>query len=565
MRYHALACDYDGTLASSGKVSAETVAALKRVRDSGRKLILVTGRELDELREVFPELSLFDAVVAENGALLYCPATREERVLADPPPHRFVEALKSRGVSPLSQGHVIVATWKPHETATLEVIRELGLELQIIFNKEAVMVLPSGVNKASGLQHALSRLQLSAHNTVGVGDAENDHAFLSSCECAAAVANALPITKEYVDFVAERGHGEGVVELIERLIGNDLRDLEAKLTRHDILFGSGENGEQIRLPAYGRNMMIAGTSGGGKSTMATGLLERLAEKKYQYCIIDPEGDYSTLDGVVVLGDNHRPPNPEEVLDVLTAPDHDAVINLIGISIEHRPHFFIGLLRRIQELRDKRGRPHWILVDEAHHLLPASRPPHGELLMKGMIMITVHPERVARGVLSTIDTMIAIGDTADETIRNFAEAIGESAPVIPDEKLEPGEAMIWLDRSDHRAMWVRSAPPRTERERHNRKYMEGELAPDLSFYFTGPDRKLNLRAQNLHMFLQLADGLDDETWDYHLKRGDYSKWFRQALKDEDLARAIESMASSLSARESRAFVRTKIEERYTAPQ
>ena len=113
MRYLALACDYDGTLASGGRVDGSVLQALERVRASGRRLILVTGRELPDLQRVFPRLDLFDLVVAENGALLYDPASREETPLAEPPPPQFAEELARRGVNPLSRGRVIVATWSP--------------------------------------------------------------------------------------------------------------------------------------------------------------------------------------------------------------------------------------------------------------------------------------------------------------------------------------------------------------------------------------------------------------------------------------------------------------------
>ena len=230
MRYLALATDYDGTLATDGRVEEETLAALGRLRDSGRRLIMVTGRQLDDLLNVFPHLDLFEQVVVENGALLYQPAIGEEKLLGEPPPKEFIKALQERGVDPLSVGRAIVATWHPHETTVLEVIRNLGLELQVFFNKNAVMVLPSGVNKASGLSAALRELGLSPHNTVGVGDAENDHAFLDFCGCGVAVANALPMLKEHADFVTQNARGAGVVELIDKLIASDLAELAPELT-----------------------------------------------------------------------------------------------------------------------------------------------------------------------------------------------------------------------------------------------------------------------------------------------------------------------------------------------
>ena len=226
MRYLALASDYDGTLAHDGVVDDSTIRAIERLIHSGRKLILITGRELADLQNVFPRLDLCERVVAENGAVIYNPATREERSLADRPPQSFVDNLRQRGVEGISVGDVIVATWRPYETLVIEAIRDSGLELQIIFNKEAVMVLPSGINKMTGLCAALNELKLSPRNVAAVGDAENDHAFLESCECSIAVANAIPALKETADFVTQGERGAGVVELMEKLIASDLAELD---------------------------------------------------------------------------------------------------------------------------------------------------------------------------------------------------------------------------------------------------------------------------------------------------------------------------------------------------
>ncbi|MCG3114589.1 MAG: HAD-IIB family hydrolase [Candidatus Manganitrophus sp. SA1] len=568
MRYYALATDYDGTLATEGRVDEATLEALERLRNSGRRLILVTGRELDELLQVFPQVDLFESVVAENGALLYRPATREIKLLAEAPPERFAQSLRARGVGPLAVGRVIVATWTPHETAVLETIRELGLELQVIFNKGAVMVLPSGVNKATGLAAALEELGLSPHNAVGVGDAENDHAFLHLCEASVAVANALPSLKEQADWVTRGSRGAGVTELIDHLLAADLTDLEPRLTRHEIPLGQREGGETVRLKPYGVSVLLAGTSGGGKSTFATGFLERLSEQGYQFCIIDPEGDYQNFEGAVVLGNPQRAPTVEETIQLLEKPGQNAVINLLGIPMESRPATFEGFLTALMELRARTGRPHWIVIDETHHLLPASWAPALLTVPKelyGFLLITVHPDQVSRAVLSSVDLIIAIGSTPQETIRTFSATLSERTPSVPSVSLEPGEAIGWWRRPKSEPFWFRSIPPRMERRRHLRKYAEGELPPDRSFFFQGPDGKLNLRAQNLTLFMQLADGVDDETWMHHLRQGDYSRWFREAIKDDHLAEeAAQIEAEKLSAKESRARIREKIEARYTHP-
>jgi hypothetical protein len=132
-------------------------------------------------------------------------------------------------------------------------------------------------------------------------------------------------------------------------------------------------------------------------------------------------------------------------------------------------------------------------------------------------------------------------------------------------LQPGEALAWQPRGGGPPARVRVVPPRIEHKRHVRKYAEGELGEDRSFYFRGPDGRLNLRAQNLRLFLQVGEGVDDSTWEHHLRAHDYSRWIRAALKDEGLADDVSRIedASGLPARESRARVRAVDEARYTA--
>jgi hydroxymethylpyrimidine pyrophosphatase-like HAD family hydrolase len=570
MRYLVLACDFDGTLATDGTVRDETFAALQRLRESGRKLILVTGREIDDLLKVFPPVEIFDRVVAENGALLYRPANREYKTLGEAPSAEFVQALRAAGISPLSVGHCIVSTWQPHESKVLETIRDLGLELQVIFNKGAVMILPSGVNKATGLEAALLELGLSPHNCVGVGDAENDHALIRLSECGVAVGNALPLVQERADWVTPGRNGEGVVQLIDKLLENDLADLEDRLSRHFIPIGTRADGEEVRLDPHGLAVLVAGSSGSGKSTFATGVLERLAGQGYQFCIVDPEGDYALFEGTIVLGDKDRPPTVAGVLEVLEQPNRHAVVNLLGLALAERPAFFSRLLPGLQDLRSRTGRPHWIVVDEAHHLLPAPSDLVSVTLprtLSGMMLITVHPEHVSPAVLGSIDAVIAIGRSADQTLRAFGEAVGEHPPAALPATTGPGEALLWRRRPEAREpVGIRTLPPRSEHRRHVRKYATGELGEDKSFYFRGPNGQLNLRAQNLALFIQLADGVDDETWLHHLRSGDYSRWFREAIKDEGLAAEAVGVESQtgLDPRESRELIKAAIERRYTMP-
>jgi hydroxymethylpyrimidine pyrophosphatase-like HAD family hydrolase/energy-coupling factor transporter ATP-binding protein EcfA2 len=573
LRYFCLISDYDGTLAHDGLVTASTLEALKRVKASGRKLVLATGRELPELLRVFPETSLFDLAVVENGALLYNPATGEKRLLAEPPPAAFVEKLRRRGVKPLSVGECIVATWHPHETEVLGVIRSMGLELQVIFNKDAVMILPSGINKGTGVKAALDELGLSTHNTLGVGDAENDHAFLGICECSVAVGNALQVLKERADVVTSRTHGGGVEEIIEQLLADDLRSLQPRLRRHDILLGHRENGDEFCLGPYGTRVVVAGPSGGGKSTVVTAIVERLIQKQYQVCVIDPEGDYDDVSQFVTLGAADRIPGVSEILEVLKNAGSSISINMLGVPLADRPSYFVGLLPRLQELRARTGRPHWIVIDEAHHLLPSELDSASLSIPSSLgsfALITVHPKSVSKALLDTVNSVIAIGPQPDEIIKEVNEGSGKGwvLPEAPGEsgpEVRSGDMLVWQLPESNRPERVALEPAKIELRRHKRKYAAGELGEDKSFYFRGPEGKLNIRAHNLNLFAQIAEGVDEETWSYHLKHQDYSVWLREAVKDDAVADeiAVVEQNVNLPAAESRARILEMIRKHYTA--
>jgi len=568
MHYLILATDYDGTLATNGKVSDTTLEALKRLQKSGRKLILVTGRQLDDLVEVFPEVNLFDCAVVENGAVLYFPINREEVLLGSLPPEGFVQALRSQQIDPLSVGKVIVATWEPHEAAVLKVIRELGLDLQVIFNKGAVMVLPAGVNKASGLSEALNRMGLSVHNTVAIGDAENDLAFLKLSEFSVAVANALESVKNEVDWVTTGSRGDGVIELIDRLLIQDLQESDQASflpERHRILLGKAD--QEVYIQPLNHNILLAGSSGGGKSTLATGMLERFIDQGYQVCIIDPEGDYQNFYGTIALGNAQQIPNPAEVLAILSKPEQNLVVNLMGVKVDDRPSFLAQLLPSLLEMRVRTGRPHWIIIDEVHHMFPTDWNTAVTLpqSVNGILMITVHPDHVAASILALIDTIIVVKSPMP-TITDFCKTVGHVLPTVPlAPELAAGKGVGWF-LTEGQPFEFEVIPPRQERQRHMRNYAEGTLGNDRCFYFKGEDGQLNLKAQNLIVFTQLAAGVDDRTWLYHLHRQDYSKWLHNSIKDETLAAAVSQIeiTTDISPSESRDRIKSAIEKRYTLP-
>ena len=568
MRFAAVAVDYDGTLATEGLVQAPTVGALEQLIASGRQCILVTGRMLRELLPLFPQAELCARIVAENGAVLYRPSTREQRLLAPEASTALADALRAKGVMPLDVGDSIIATVRPHEVTVMEAIRDLGLEHQVIFNRESVMILPPGINKASGLKAALEELKLSPHNVVGIGDSENDHALFQASELAVAVNSAVPTLREAADWVTMRPNGAGTAEAMLALVADDMATHAKRSTRHRVTLGSSREGVSLTVSPMEENVLIAGTSGSGKSTLAHGILEQLIDKGYQTCVIDPEGDYQSIEKMIMFGNSQRGPTVAEVLTAMDNPSTQLIVNLVGLPLHDRPSFFFELLPQLQERRIRTGRPHRVLVDETHHLLPTKwRATVASMRdLKGMLFVTVHPDQLSPHVLDTVDIAVALGERPSSTLQAVSNHKGLSLPPISNVELKPGEAVLWRVAAGQSPQPFMMTVSRMERRRHRRKYAEGELPPERSFYFRGPEGKLNLRAQNLIMFRQLADGVDDETWLHHLRNGDYSHWMETAIKDRSLAQVVHEVENmpDVSAHDSRQRVASAIEERYTLP-
>jgi HAD superfamily hydrolase (TIGR01484 family) len=569
VRYLALVTDYDGVIATRGRASGTAVAAIERLRQSGRRAILITGRRLADLQQVFPNITQFDCVVAENGAVIYDPRTREVTLLARPLPAEFVNRLRELNVDPLEIGQVIVSTWLPHHTSVLQAIQELGLELHVIFNRAAVMVVPAGINKAFGMEYALRKLGLSRHEVVGVGDSENDHSFLERSECAATVANAVPSIRKLADVVSSAANGAGLAELIDELIATDLSRLQDRMRQNLVPIGRLADGTEVTLPPYGRNVLIAGPSGSGKSTVTAGIVERLIQMAYQVCVIDPEGDYGTLQDVITIGNQHHAVTVNEVLAILEDPKITLNVNLLGIPLTDRPQFFGQLFPSLHAMRTRAARPHWIILDEAHHMLPAEWSHAARALPQNLgetVLVTVHPGHLAPLMLKQVDTVIAVGRSPERTLQDFAAATEQPLSWPSGLAHQKDQVVIWFPGKDAPPFSAQIIRGRAERIRHHRKYAEGNMNYH-SFFFRGPGNRHNLKAHNLAIFAQMADGIDEETWLFHLRRGDYSRWFRSAVKDSYLADQAERIERrpDLQPGETRNLIRSLIEARYTLPE
>jgi hypothetical protein len=379
---------------------------------------------------------------------------------------------------------------------------------------------------------------------------------LAASECGVAVANSLDALKERADLVLRSARGEGVEELIDRLLDDGLRSVV--VARHALLLGVRRDRTEVRISAAGRRVLIAGPPGSGKTTAALGFLERVISAGYQCCVVDPEGDYQDVEGLVTIGTSERAPTCDEILELLSRPEVHLAVSLLGVPLEDRPRLFDALLPRLQEMRVRTGRPHWVVIDEAHHMFPSSWQPAPLTLPRelgGVLLITIHPERVSTAINEVVDTVMAVGAMPEQTLAPFLDDAK-----VPQVELQPGEVLCWSNGTVEPLSLV---PGTAQHRRHRRKYAAGDLDQE-AFVFRGPEGKLHLRAQNLSIFLQMADGVDAATWEHHLRHGDYSRWFREAIKDEDLAAEAQRIEKD-AAMKSRDEIRDAIENRYTLPE
>jgi HAD superfamily hydrolase (TIGR01484 family) len=222
MKYLAFATDYDGTLALNGTLKTEMVTHLSLLHESGRKLILVTGRIKEDLELCCPYLALFHRVIFENGAVLYHPKSNGLQLLTHGVPEELISLLREKRIEPLSIGRCILATQSDNELTVTQCIQKLGLPYSLTFNKNSLMVLPNGINKGTGLIAALQELSLPPSQTVGIGDAENDEALLQVCGMSYAVAEATPGQKAIAQITTQGGAHYGPMEVIQDLLLQDV-------------------------------------------------------------------------------------------------------------------------------------------------------------------------------------------------------------------------------------------------------------------------------------------------------------------------------------------------------
>lgn len=542
MKFNVLALDYDGTVASHGNLNPDAALAIREARSRGITVILVTGRILSDLHRVMKEFDLFDAIVAENGAVLSFP-NGWTRVLGRPASHALLSRFCDWGIE-IAFGDCIIEADAAEAPRMLQVIKEMHLPLMLVFNHSRVMVLPQGITKASGLRVALDTMRLSLHNCIGIGDGENDHSLLDACEIGVAVSWGSAALQDIADHVLEGDGPEAVAAYIRKV------SLESKLPpqrakERSVLLGETASGP-VKTSLLGRNILIAGDPRSGKSWIAGLFAEDLLLHGYCLCVIDPEGDYAALEslpGVVVFNET-EPPMLSSVTRALRHPDTSIVIDLSALDHEEKLTYVHDLLPMLAQLRRKTGLPHWIVIDEAHYFL---NQPNAErwvdFELAAYVLITYRPSHLPQVLLEAAGTIIVTSLTDPKEVETLTKLNGTDGHEFKWDDSLGGlgicEAAI-VPRFPAEGQYPKRftiAPRLTSHVRHRSKYTEVPMPSERAFYFTCNGRNFGPPARTLKEFVSFQNRLPPEVIEEHARRGDFSRWIGKVFGDQPLATAI----------------------------
>jgi hydroxymethylpyrimidine pyrophosphatase-like HAD family hydrolase len=546
MHRRVLAFDFDGTLAEQGAVPLPLQVALERLRTAGYALFLVTGRQSESVA-LGALGAVFTGIVWENGAVLYHSATEEVYLpfgVVDP---RLVEALEAAGI-PLDRGLASVSTWAPHAAAVWRVLNEWRSDVVVAHNKGAVMILPAGATKRTGLERLLGMCGFSPRNLASFGDGENYLSLLELGEFGVAVADAVPSLKVAADLVTTQPGPAGVLEVLEAYWLKGFTPAVPQRRERQIPLGENESGNAVCLPGAalaGGNLGIFGDSGSGKSWVAGLLAEGMHYAGYQVFLVDPEGDFRglrALPGIVALdGDQKSLPSPALVAALLETVTVSVVLDLCAYPVAHRVDYVTDLLRALRSLKERKFRPHWIVLEEAQSFLPPSGGDPLTVLLPmlpggGWAFISYRPDRLASPVLEALHRCLLTRLSEPEAIQTVRKVFSSQ---LPDSPADIPRGYAWL--CHERLVLLRPSARRVPHIRHLYKYLDTPLPRHKRFHFRNGQGYIGKEVASLLEFLQLLPGLPIESLTYHQARGDFAAWADGALGDGELAAHLHKLA------------------------
>lgn len=546
MKLRVLALDFDGTITENDSVSVEVRAAIGDARRRGIKVVLVTGRRVAHLRETAGDLTFVDGVVAENGAVLTFPQSGEATVLGLRASEPLLAELRRRGVVH-ERGEVVVECEAKAAHEVLSIIRELQLPLVLLFNRDRLMILPQGISKATGLRQLLATMRLSLHNTVSIGDAENDHELLTAAELGVAVRWGSPALIAGADDVVEGAAAPAVAAYVRALCQSD-RISPSLLRRRKLLLGSrADTGAAVHLSIKGRNVLIVGDPRSGKSWIAGLLAEQLILQRYSICIIDPEGDYEGLEAlpeVIAFGGDDPPPRARELTRALRHADVSVLVNLSKMPLDAKRQYVRELLQMLIVLRRTTGLPHRVFLDEAHHFLGDGMTASMlDLDLAGYTLVSYRASELERSLVAATQAVIVSRETDREEVRRLLEAhcvtgaLDEWFTLLGG--LQTGEAVVFpgIDETGSAPMRVRLASRRTYHVRHLQKYVDVPIADYHAFVFTSGGVPTGLVARMLGELADILGKVGPAAIEGHLRRNDFSRWIGEVYGDHQLAARI----------------------------
>jgi hydroxymethylpyrimidine pyrophosphatase-like HAD family hydrolase len=569
MYCRVIACDFDGTGASDGHPAPEVYAELAAARERGIVTLLVTGRVLEDIQSACEDFTAFDAVVAENGAVVHlCKAGRTVQI-GSPPPEQFLGELRSVGV-PFHTGGVVVGTWEQHSGKVFDLIRRFGLDSQIIFNRAALMILPSGINKAVGIRRALEELGRSERNLVAFGDAENDIPMLRAAEIGVAARASVKAVLCVADTsLTERGPA-GVAHYISELLESGGM-LPPSLRRTVPLGKTAERGD-VTIPTSGTNLVISGDPRSGKSWIAGLLAERLIEDGYRICVIDPEGDYAQLGEwpkVVTFGHDLPLPGAQAVARLLSHEDLSIVLSLSELPPFHQQSFVSQLLASLQDIRAATGIPHWLIIDEAHYFFQTGNPCLKSISSRtgNFCLVTYRPSLLANEIYAETGAHILTSTKVEEEryfVTKIFQPLGDvnlTAHAALSRLETPMAGLLKTSPGEKPWQFFIPAPRITSHAHHARKYSDYRLPEDKAFRFLDSDNPVTVH--NIAEFYQAIQSVSQACLRHHLQSGDFSRWVGVVLGDEQLARGLKKIERSTPAGASpnRAEILAHIEHHY----
>ena len=548
MKLSVIALDYDGTVSRGDVLDPSVRDTIATARTHGIVVLLVTGRILDELRRVAGDLHFVDGVVAENGAVIHFPDSGRTSALAPLVPEGFVAELRRRGI-PFAAGRCLVDADANEAPRLLEVVRMLELPLVLIFNRGRVMIAPQGVSKATGLRVVLETLRLSARNTVAIGDAENDHELLRLAEVGVAVAWGSKALQAAADVVLDGSGPAAVADYVRTLAATATLPIPAR-GRRRLLLGYLEDGREFSLAARGRNVLVTGDAKSGKSWVAGLLCEQLILHGYCVCVIDPEGDYSSLEGlpgVTVLGREDAPPTLRELLRALRYPDRSVVIDLSRLPHDEKLHYIRAVLPALNVLRRRTGLPHRILLDEAHYYLHDSDAP--QLLdfeRNGYTVVTYSASRLPRALLDSTEVMIVTCESNPAEVEALrarcAGCAGVEAPrweILSHLKVGQAIALPITEETGGALRLFTIAPRLTPHVRHRQKYVDVPVSSHRAFVFNANGQSAH-RIRTLRQFVSQLENAQPAMLTPHIARGDFSRWIGDVFGDRALADELRAL-------------------------